>query len=790
MTKITDGNTGSEFVIDDMPLATNTLCYINTDFNSLNTPINILVLCFEQGGRGDLVFGIKFVRYILSAFPTANITILCQDRVNLGGNVVDSYDFLKENFETDYLDFGINYQTGTRENFNITNRLRLINLPNSGIFDVDMEYRIVYSAPAVRPINIQLQGPKSSLTYYYLQHNYYRFSEYNTKVGLQTGKPTRLDGPEVGLMLNTYGEFYPLPTVLGARLNNRRFSICYIYTSEEDADKLSTTTSLFAENWKNTTLDLCHCFQEYLDEVRKLKVDGEKIVILTKLNTPKNLCQFLSDNEATLKANGHNKVLELTKILGPVNSWDPCGKTIKGDSDFDIMDYCGMAMSDMLALYQHSLPTVFISGDQSITDFISVNKYFEHRVFYQIFGWKVELARAMGMDMHYGCGAISADTLQRLKNNPDADFRLKGMKVIESTMVYALQGKPVGGCSIYDQYGGGDPLDVEKYATVIREVQEHKAALLYDINDASGHPNVLHLSLNEEVLDLFRRIQTTAASGDQLTANWFKGANAGNIYAKLIRYSANPPPQNDCTEIYVNVMYNAKGDMLAHASVILVAMAWLINDLIRTWKYAGNLIYTYATIDTTCLPPGLAPGMLILTELSPTSLTLYEFIASPEWTVKNMAVVMFQILWVLWRLGQEIQLVHGGMDDLNNIIIEYLPNETLIEYLDIQGNTIKIRTRFIARLLNFGNSSFNYNGQRYISITSPQYDYYPQFDKTVLFNAIPVLQQFSAEPIEDILSKLNEFIIYTSDHPRVIKYPASDFPIFYQGNYDQIKHVV
>ena len=593
-------------------------------------------------------------------------------------------------------------------------------------------------------------------------------------------------------MLNTYGEFYPLPTVLGARLNNRRFSICYIYTSQKNADRMHTDTSVFPQhqNWKNATLDLCYCFQEYLDELRKLKVVGEKIVILTKLNTPKNLCQFLSDNEATLKANGHNKVLELTKILGPVNSWDPCGKTIKGDSDFDIMDYCGMPMSDMLALYQHSLPTIFISGDQSITDFISVNKYFDHSVFYQIFGWKTDLALAMGIDIKHGCGAISADTLQGLKNNPDADFRLKGMKVIESTMVYALKGKPFGGCIQYDQYGGGDPLDVEKYATVIREVQEHKAALLYDINDAAGHPNVLRLSLNEEILDLFRRIQTTSEQGDQLTANWFKGANAGNIYAKLIRYAVNPH-QNDCTEIYVGVQYNAKGDMLAQASVILVAMAWLINDLIRTWKDAAhNLVYTYATIDTTCLPPGLAPGMLILTELSPTSRRLYDFIDSPEWTVKNIAVVMFQILWVLWRLGQEIQLVHGGIEDAGNILIEYLPNETPLEYIDPQGNKIVFRTRFIARLLNFGNSSFNYNGQRCISMTSPQYDYYPQFDKTALFNAIPLLQQFSAETIENILRKLGELIIYTNDHPRVINYPSSDFPIFYQGNYDQIKHVV
>ena len=95
---------------------------------------------------------------------------------------------------------------------------------------------------------------------------------------------------------------------------------------------------------------------------------------------------------------------------------------------------------EMRILYEHSLPIIFISGDQSLTDFVSYNRYFinnfKYSIYYQIFSWKQNLAESLGAN-EYICFKISSEVLNSLAYNPDFDFRYKGMLYIHSLLLYS-----------------------------------------------------------------------------------------------------------------------------------------------------------------------------------------------------------------------------------------------------------------------------------------------------------------------------------------------------------------
>lgn len=96
--------------------------------------------------------------------------------------------------------------------------------------------------------------------------------------------------------------------------------------------------------------------------------------------------------------------------------------------------------NDMLSLFQHSLPVVFISGDQTLTDFITVNVHIgvgTCKVYYQIFSWKQSLAYALTHSTGELIAKINAVELIKVKTNPNNDFRYAGMAFVSSAIYCA-----------------------------------------------------------------------------------------------------------------------------------------------------------------------------------------------------------------------------------------------------------------------------------------------------------------------------------------------------------------
>ena len=54
----------------------------------------------------------------------------------------------------------------------------------------------------------------------------------------------------------------------------------------------------------------------------------------------------------------------------------------------EFADFCPVSPSQMFGLYQHALSVNFVTGDQSLSDFISSHRDFDGPLYYQIFSWK------------------------------------------------------------------------------------------------------------------------------------------------------------------------------------------------------------------------------------------------------------------------------------------------------------------------------------------------------------------------------------------------------------------
>jgi hypothetical protein len=104
-------------------------------------------------------------------------------------------------------------------------------------------------------------------------------------------------------------------------------------------------------------------------------------------------------------------------------------RTPEGDTPTQLvfrMDVLPLKLKRMAALYKHSLPQVLLTGDQSITDFLSVRRDGGVVPFYQGLPWKqsfytnlaVELPQRYLSSKHTSCGNVTAVTY-----HPDtADF--------------------------------------------------------------------------------------------------------------------------------------------------------------------------------------------------------------------------------------------------------------------------------------------------------------------------------------------------------------------------------
>jgi len=770
----------------------NTFCYLNEDYNSLlptssTRPTKILLVVLEQGGYGDIVFGIKFVRFLLNSFENIEITIFTQDHARplfkfiLNEFVGNPNSNIKE-FRENVLKAAINYQPENEDakkaakEITLSNkgRITVINIPRTNPNDINdisripgdevMDFDIVFISPVVRQQKIQFNFTNAE----HLKQNIYNLSEYNAvenfqyKIGaplLENNVPTSTSY-EIGILLDTYNEVLEIPQNIQQIINGRRFSISYFYADLKNVSFMYLKkTNWFSQNLlpvfnyiKNSLqaitnksnfthiiysiakiYNLSLCFSSYIKALDKIRQSNEDIVVLIKEDTLPNFSYFLNVylNIPFAKNDpNHNDLFQLAQYISrKTTSPNP------QDPGIQFVEFPGMGRQDMLSLFQHSLPIVFLSGDQSVTDFISVNKYFDHSIFYQVLDWKRDLAKALGIE-DKSCGEITPETLNTIRNNPNMNFRYKGLYIVNSLLIYSRQGS-TDNCMIFDNLQNlYNILSFQKdlESITINQLVSKEISSLYsptlNLKNKSlelkmESPNYAIFTANM-LLDKFFN-----SNEDMVLANLYKGSLGGNVLLQKIRYSGPPVLQNltknepNWCSLVFPITQQTNG-VIIPPSAMAATTAPIINNL-----KDSTFIYIYETIDSRCIDVPPPESMLVFSEFPAYAQTFRKFLKTKYANLKNISWILFKVLSAIKNMSQSInQITHNNLT-IDNILIDRKNSKTLEQF----GQNSSILVQYNPKILDFRKASYTQNGTRYA--TSEQLLQFDQHkDKNSLFQEL------------------------------------------------------
>jgi hypothetical protein len=425
----------------DIDNKNNLKCFIDTDFNKYNQlstkynyVLKIAVAVNALNGFGDIIFSIKFVKYLIKTF------------INI--EVIYIIDKLR----------GIQFVENLEEFDNVSILFCDVEIVKD---KEDSPYIYIIKSDKEIDCNILFISPKTSGQFQFkfknesdVLNNTYSLSEYNP-----FDKPTYKMGSSIETGIGT--------ELAGLLLNNARnipfmksfktpyYSVCYFYLDEINIKKMTLSPVIkfgkytieqaslqlfnidiqilfkdldkqkeFLRSDKGILLILLKfslCYQEYLREISKLS-PLNNVSIFIKNENYEVIKKFIN----SLSIENIN-FFNLSYIREEINK-------------LNIIDLKPVRYNDFLKLLEYSLPVVFLTGDQSITDFITINKNFKYSIFYQIFNWKKIMANNLTRGEEFSvCGKISADMLNLLKIDLRLDFRFAGLILIQSALIYCLQ---------------------------------------------------------------------------------------------------------------------------------------------------------------------------------------------------------------------------------------------------------------------------------------------------------------------------------------------------------------
>jgi hypothetical protein len=820
------------FQIDDRSLIANTRCYLGHKLEA-NQPLNVILVVFEANGLGDLVFGVKFAEYLVTGWPSLHVTILTSNEHQPG-----AFRFVQQPLLS-YLDVTINTLLDPADpNYKVQHRADgRITVINGGgrttdafhlnTDDTDKSYHILFVVPSLGPPGkIRIDGKHASVTMDNLLTNSYQFGEYNSG-GLEnedilTGVPSaRCNFEQVGLMLESFDTAYPLPAFLTSVLNGRTFSLFYCYASNFVDSQVDGPLMLFHNQTQNKVGNLILAMASYLENLRALPNAGQ-IVVVMKKGSRQAFTRFGRDVEVanaagdfTLLGLGGGRDLtdeRITKIV-QVAAVIRAGKT----RDFEFIDWCPVPKTQALALYQRSLPVIMVSGDQSLTDFISVNPYF-HRatVYYQVFGWKRDLAESMGIPAGHGVGKIASDRLKEMKTDPRLDFRLKGLTIVESLLVRAWhnrEGHAVNGCPPFDQCAGGDQLGVDVYARIVKSILDYQDDFLYEVHPLDDS-SIIQLRMKAGVQEFVGHLQFLP----QYMANWFKGSKAGNIHLNFYPYGQimdNHQPQQDstCTQLnfpvlgdpfrvssgimsigaanLCNMAIQRQANIAKATPASVAAMSAAEREELRQVQSgdiptaALNLAFAYGSLDTTCMVNVPIRGMVICREYNPMSIPLNTFLSSKECTVYDMCSILYQVIRTLRALNTALMgnLIHNDMGNYAKMHVVVLPNNEIFDYYGAGT----ITTRYLFKMSDFGRASCILpwsHGERIYTVDTDCQNQNPVNDLRAFMNGYLYFRPFANETLDALEVKTGQVLDMFKDpkYSSAKDYVPSDFPVIFQGN--------
>ena len=405
----------------------NLKCYIDTNFNKYNElstkynrVLKIAVLSNPLNGFGDIIFSVKFVKYLVNTFENIIITYIAD---NQSGN------FAKELL--------VKYK-------NVNILLCDLDYKNTLNSDIEIDCDILFITPkTTKKFELKFKNETTVLD------NTYSFSEYNPVPHMTSSVDTGFGVELSGLLLNN------IPNTRCVKKFITLYSVCYFYLDDGNLKRMILNSSIkFGEytieeiTLKLFDIDMLELSKDVNKEREFLNSEKAKILKLLKFS----LCYQeylreistitpLKNVNIVIKYDNYNIIRNFINALSLENIDFFNLSYIRNEiNKLNIMDLKPLPYDGFLKLMEYSLPVVFLTGDQSITDFITINKNFSYSVYYQIFAWKRLFAYNLTGKKDYSiCGKISANILEKLKGRLIYDFRFVGIIIIQSTLIYALQ---------------------------------------------------------------------------------------------------------------------------------------------------------------------------------------------------------------------------------------------------------------------------------------------------------------------------------------------------------------
>jgi hypothetical protein len=392
---------------------------------------------------------------------------------------------------------------------------------------------------------------------------------------------------------------------------------------------------------------------------------------------------------------------------------------------------------EMIILYEYSLPIIFISGDQSISDFISVNKYYneyKHGIYYQIFSWKQNLADSLGCK-DYVCCKIHKSMLNDISEDPEFDFRYTGMLYVKSLLLYALQyklrsiGKNISICKDLDSNKSVNKL-MKGYS-----LPNFKDIYVDYITNGDMNNN-LRFKIDKDKLAIeegvkpFKISMILGSIRDDKMTSWLMGTEVPDLY---IKYNTSEDDSNIKVGKYCNnLSIDVSNDNVILPDSINTLLIYIILEQLRHERFIdNNLVRTYGSFIITndnCdndiktrfeLHPenGYINTLLFQENVHGKYITLREYLHSETFTVKDFNSILDNIVYVIAMLqSSKYKIVH------NNLLCEYI----YINFKTSEKPCIKIT--------HFDEASFSIKEKRFSCRTRKQKDFFNNYDYYTFFN--------------------------------------------------------
>jgi hypothetical protein len=728
---------------------------IDTGLVKSGNILYIGVITAPIAGAGDLVYGIKFVKTLMDRYE------------NLPLGVCFLVPDAKPYYLTMTQDRLKNYNPVTNPpspdkfgklNIFVTHRERNIDVLRKDLIPIE----ILFIAPGTNQNHFNLNSP-------YLDPDaVYLMSEYNTSDKLRQNAAVRLSevtinagvyDPDDCVVLSSYNtcpagvfitedkdypklvigqhgngkaEHYFIPTSANGQM--RPYTVSYVYTDENNilnmyrggedipTEKISQllldkdlghkdpsscalrSTTPNGRAWRQSMMVMAKCFYTFLENIGQYRKDNgivDPILVYTR-------GAFLTDFRKFIVLENRQR-----DFIGKLWKWLDGPK-----SPFEFAIYPNLPVNEFLGFCQHAVPISFLSGDNSVMEFISVNRNPILKIVYQSFYWKRALAKALGVKLEGNrldtCGMATIDRGKFLRNVGN-NFGITGMAQVESLLARQLT-------------NGDLPCKNNDHRTISTRLLDSNH-FVYNVSTKDGVVLNFSLADNPFNTDLitggYKKLRGSAR--DVLLAAWAKKSQE-NLFVKFIDSKVT---FDHCTEFEINLNneeLKLKSIWVNNGALRVNEVPDFINAIIANnylnqvikekLRMKDMLIYTYATVISNGHGKNCGgkrasemfgnkdTGVFILQEFIPHTTTFGDMFKLGKEGPMLIYKLLAQLYDVLWTLQDKFKLVHNDLHG-SNILVEHLA-----EPQKYKINNTTFTCQYSVRVIDFDHAAVNIQNSR------------------------------------------------------------------------------